>query len=128
MQDREKLITKVMDAGGRLRVRSALNPVLWLCGIVSAPSMISLSFSTTQPLWLIVIASAPIFVALAAFIFLLLFDRDKLQSEEYQIRKRSLELIEEKGNPQAIDAVSAVVITNPEAPQIGNDAGGDENA
>ncbi len=97
MDERETIITKVMEAGGRLRVKSALNPILWLCGIVSVPTIVSVSFAAEKPSWLIAVAAAPVFVAVGGFIFLLIFDRDKLQSEDYQIRKRSLELIEQKG-------------------------------
>lgn len=101
-------------------MRSALNPVLWLCGIVTVPAMISLGFREANLPWLVAIAIAPVAVALIGFLFLLFFDRDKLQSEEYQLRKQSLELIQEKGDPIAIDAMTAVLIENPDPPLIEN--------
>ena len=121
MNDRESLITKVMDTGGRLRVRSALNPVLWLCAIVTIPCVMAYGWASDKPVWLLVLAFAPVIVALAGFVFLLFVDRDKLQSEEYQIRKQSLELIQQKGDPTAIEAVLAALILKPldsEAPRI----------
>ncbi len=114
MEDRESLITKVMDTGGRLRVRSALNPVLWLCAIVTTPCVISYSWSADKPVWLPILAFAPVTVALFGFLVLLFTDSDKLQSEEYQIRKQSLELIQQKNDPRAIAAISAVLIPKPD--------------
>jgi len=118
VDERDTLITKVMEAGGRLKVKSALNPILWLCAIVSVPTIISLNFATDKPVWLVAVAVSPVFVAIGGFIFLLIWDRDKLQSEDYQIRKRSLELIEQKGDINAIDAMSAVLIENPEVKRL----------
>jgi len=60
------------------------------------------------------------------FFFLLLFDRDKLQSEDYQLRKRSLELIEEKGSTSPVIATSIAVIANPGLPQTPGDREGIE--
>jgi hypothetical protein len=99
MSGREAIITRVMEAGGRLTVRSALNPILWLCGIITVPSLVVVGLKTDPPSWLLVLAFAPEVAAILGFGFLLLFDRDKLQSEEYQIRKMQLEMIEEKGKP-----------------------------
>src|SRR5947209_1078198 len=109
---RETITAKVIEAGGRLTVRSALNPILWLCGIITIPALALIPF--VGPLrtlfgWM---AAAPVAAAIFGFLFLLFFDRDKLQSEEYQIRKRSLELIEQKGE-RAIPAVDVEVITDP---------------
>jgi hypothetical protein len=115
---REAIIGKVIEAGGRLTVRSALNPVLWLCAIVSIPTMIVYSLMPSKPVWLAFLSCAPIAATVLGFFFLLVFDRDKLQSEEYQIRKRSLELIEEKGGRYAIDANTVEVFPSHSAPGL----------
>jgi hypothetical protein len=95
------LAAKVVDAGGKLTVRSALNPILWLCAIITIPTLIVAPFLNTPPSWLVGLACAPVAAAIFGFFFLLVFDRDKLQSEDYQIRKRSLELLEQsKGDPE----------------------------
>lgn len=112
MSLREAIITRVMQAGGRLTVRSALNPILWLCGIITVPALIAFSLMSQPPHWIVWLAFAPVIAAIFGFLFLLLFDRDKLQSENYQIRKMELELIEEKGKP-AIEAASVEVIQQP---------------
>ncbi len=47
------------------------------------------------------------------------FDRDKLQSESYQLRKRALEVIEEKGGSiQLLSADDLQLITNPDLPLL----------
>lgn len=107
------------DVLGKLRVKSALNPILWLCGIVVIPGVWMASRQESEvPTWLIVLIFLPVSVALVGFLFLLFFDRDKLQSEDYQIRKQSLELIQEKGDPVPIRAASLEGITNPRRAQI----------
>ena len=62
-------------------------------------------------------ADSPYFLAVSVptigFFVLLFVDRDKLQSEDYQIRKQSLELIQEKGEPVPVDAKSIETIALP---------------
>jgi len=105
-----------MEAGGRLTVRSALNPILWLCGIVTVPAVVCLVFIKQPPSWLPWLAFIPLAAAIIGFFFLLFVDRDKLQSETYQIRKLELEMIHEKGYPP-IPASTVEVIANPKRPQ-----------
>ena len=72
---------------GKVRVKSALNPILWLCLIVVIPSIWMASRQEDGvPVWLIVLIFLPVSVAVFGFLVLLIFDRDKLQSEDYQIR------------------------------------------
>ena len=99
MSLRESVTSKVIEAGGRLTVRSALNPILWLCAIVTAPALLFAIFLEPIRGYLLALASAPVAAAILGFLFLLVFDRDKLQSEDFQIRKRSLEMMQEKGGP-----------------------------
>src|SRR5437870_11765410 len=109
-----------MEAGGKLTVRSALNPILWLCGIITIPSLVIYSLLPNPPVWLIWLAFLPVVAAIVGFLFLLVFDRDKLQSENFQLRKMELEMIEEKGKPAlpADEAIDAEVISNPEEPAL----------
>jgi hypothetical protein len=107
------IVRRVMEAGGRLRVRSALNPILWLSAIISVPSLVCLSWMETVPTWLIGLTCAPVATAILGFLFLLFFDRDKLQSEDYQLRKRSLELAEQKGDDKPVPVDYLEVIETP---------------
>lgn len=125
MSIREAISQRILETGGRLRVRSALNPVLWLCAIIIAPGLYFATQTDEPPKWLIVLIFLPVGTAIAGFLFLLVFDRDKLQSEDYQIRKRSLELIQEKGQSFSIDATSIEKISNPILPEHQKSATGD---
>jgi hypothetical protein len=116
---REAITGRVIDAGQRIRVRSALNPALWLSAIVSAPAILGASMRSGEtPAWLIVLAYLPVGTGVIGFLFLLCFDRDKLQSEDYQLRKQSLELIQQKGDSFPVSPPSLEAITNPERPLI----------
>lgn len=128
MLTKGNIAAKVIDAGGKLTVRSALNPILWLCAIVTVPSLFVVPFVTSPPIWLIFLICAPVATSVLGFAFLLIFDRDKLQSEDYQLRKRSLELIQEKGDasPMIVDVKSVEAIANPERKKL--DSGEKEKA
>ena len=124
----ETITQRAADAGGKLRVRSALNPVLWMCGIITIPCVFVITQSNSQPpTWLVIITVAPVAVAVLGFLFLLFFDRDKLQSEDFQIRKKSLEIIQEKGDSFAIATTSIDAISNPQRSLLGlNGKGGNK--
>ncbi|HOD36799.1 MAG TPA: hypothetical protein PLR20_05715 [Syntrophales bacterium] len=117
--DRGQILTRVIDAGGKLTVRSALNPILWLCAIIT-PLAIFLScwLAAPTPTWLIILMSLPAATAVFGFLFLLIFDRDKLQSEEYQLKKISLELMQQKGEPSPSAIDLSKVIETPQTPTI----------
>lgn len=117
MIGKENIAAKVVESGGKLSVKSALNPILWLCAIITIPSLIAVPFVDSTPVWLILLIVCPVFAAIIGFFYLLLFDRDKLQSEEYQLKKKSLELIQEKGEaqPQIIDTEHMEIGEDPES-------------
>lgn len=120
MRVRDNIATRAIEAGEKLTVRSALNPVLWLCAIVSIPALVVVPFLSEPPVWLIVLICLPVMAATIGFFFLLFFDRDKLQSEDYQLKKRSLEIIEQKGDqaPMVLEADSLKVVPKPDIGQL----------
>ena len=118
-------IRRTMSEGAeKVRVRSALNPILWLCGIIVAPILVSQPLGEL-PFWAIILVCATVAVAGIGFLFLLLFDRDRLQSEDYQLRMRSLSLIQEKGEAFPIVPTSIQDISNPESRQSKRHVAGD---
>ncbi len=121
---KEQIFSKAVEAGGRLRVRSALNPILWLSAIITIPTLVAGTLYSELSLWIIGIGFAPVIVALFGFMFLLFFDRDKLQSEEYQLRKRTIELTQQKGEPHPVEFNPSAVIENPDIPTLRKDDGG----
>lgn len=96
----ENILGRVIEAGGRIRVKSALNPILWMCAIIGGPCFLVILVKDNPPSFIIWILCAVVGVALFGFLFLLFFDRDKLQSEDYQLKKRELEMVQEKGEKQ----------------------------
>jgi len=116
MKVTDRLIHRFLHAGGRLQVRSALNPALWMCAIVTMPTLVLFAYRGNEIL--LIFAATPLGMAIVGFLFLLFFDRDKLQSEDFQIRKQSLELIQEKGMRVPIDSKTVERISNPELPAL----------
>lgn len=121
---REQVFSKAVESGGRLMVKSALNPILWLCGIITIPTLIAGGLHPQLPVWIVAIGCAPVVVALFGFLFLLFFDRDKLQSEEYQIQKRTIELAQQKGDPYPLEINQDAIISNPDLKLISDDLEG----
>ena len=110
----DKAIQQLSAIGGKLRVRSALNPILWLCFVISMPGVLLLAVVESFPSWAVVVISLPILVACTGYIILLLKDPDKLQSEEYQISKQRLELALEKGASAPELLLSEKLLPNPD--------------
>ena len=115
----ERITGKSIDAGGRLTVKSALNPMLWFCAVVDIPIIVIMTIvHNTVPPWLLigffVLICIPIVTLVFSAIYLLFKDRDKLQSEDYQIRKRTLDIIGQKGDPATLLISQTEAIANPE--------------
>lgn len=77
---KDNIVSRIIDTGGKLSVKSALNPVLWLCAIITMPSLIFSTLIQPVPSWLIYLILLPVITTVIGFLFLLIFDRDKLQS------------------------------------------------
>jgi hypothetical protein len=109
-------------AMARLRVKSALNPMLWLCGIVTPAGLLASYASwgheplATIAAWLGV---APVAATIVGFLYFMIAGPQRLQSEEYQLRHEALELIREKGSsfevkPSSVDSIANPVIHPPD--------------
>lgn len=120
---KEQILSKAVEAGGRLTVKSALNPILWLCGIITTPTLLAGALYPQLANWIVVVGCAPVGVALFGFLFLLFCDRDKLQSEDYQIRKRTIELSQQKGDLEPIEVNPKAAIENPDFSSLPHDGG-----
>ncbi|MNJ57348.1 hypothetical protein D3C77_529340 [compost metagenome] len=117
MESKDHVFSKAVDAGGRIRVRSALNPILWLCAIVSIPVLAAGAFLPV-PTWVATAGCAPIAAAVFGFMYLLLTDPDKLQSEDYQLKKRTMELAQQKGQIQPTLINDYITTNNHETKKI----------
>ena len=110
------IVANAQTISARLRVSSAVNPMLWMSGLVGLPclGMGACMRDYSGLSWtLIALGAVTIIVTLLAYIYLLFRDPAKLQSEDYQIRHEALELIREKGSPDAINPASLEAIANP---------------
>ena len=118
-------IERSSTAAGRLRVRSALNPILWLCAI-GTPICVSAAFllrsDTYLSMMFAIVGIIPIIVACLGFIYFAIVKPEQLRSEEYQIKHDALLLIKEKGSAFDVSPSSIDAIANPYAPQKLGDA------
>lgn len=125
----EQSFQRFAAAGRRVRVRSALNPMLWLCPTVAVPLSLAAIFADAPPTWLLVvfmaIAGAPVLTAVLAFAYFARTAPDKLQSEDYQIRARLLDSIQEKGGLLE-DGRAVKLLLNPQSARLANKSEGDQ--
>ena len=69
----------------RVHVKNVLNPLLWICGLVSAPSGIAVALSV-HPTWVtMALATIPVAVTLLDYVYFMFTGPDRLQSEGYQV-------------------------------------------
>ena len=104
------------SAIGSLKVRSALNPVLWLA-LITIPfgfAAAMISDSVAVKVVGLVIAAVPVFLFGLGFVYLMCKSPDKLRSEEFELKRMALSMIQEKGGPIVIGQVSVEAITNPD--------------
>lgn len=97
------------------RRTNAVQVICWMCVVVSIPSFY---FATQQPpgtlqVALLVAGFIPIALFSFAYLYFLFKDPDRLHSEEFQLKSRSLDLIENKGGTIDMDRVNLTAITNP---------------
>lgn len=125
----EHSVQRIAAAGRRVRVRSALNPMLWLCPTVSVPMSLAVIFADAAPTWLQVvfmaIASAPVLAAVGGFVYFARAAPSRLQSEDYQIRARLLDSIQEKGGLLE-DGRTVELLLNPQSARLANKSGEDQ--
>ena len=90
----------------RVRTNSALNPLLWLCGV-------TLFFTTPGAIWgpspisyiFLALACATVAAPILAYFIWMFRDPDKIQSEHYQLERRKIDLLgdERHRGPPLID-------------------------
>jgi hypothetical protein len=111
----QSVLRGAQNAAERLTVRSALNPLLWLCGI-SVPTFLGAALTFDRSETLRGFCAPLVYVSLGLVIMvglvgasLAFFRPDKLQSEEYQLRQQALLMFQQMGgSPQVIDPASIV--------------------
>lgn len=112
----ERLVATVQTAAANIIVRSALNPMIWMSAVVGFPCLVlAYLVRGTEPLEtvLICLGAGTVAATVLGFFYFMLFAPERLQSEEYQLRHETLELIKEKGSALEISPASLESITNP---------------
>lgn len=97
----------------RLKVRSAINSMLWLTVTSGVLGLVG-TLSTEPPIQYVMVGLmciGPVFSALG-FLYFTIRDPNKLRSEQYELRKTALSMIEEKGGSIPIDVTSVEAIAN----------------
>jgi hypothetical protein len=105
------------NAIGRLKIKGALNGCLCLVGVTFIPGLWALTKLSGLMQWavLFIIIMPFVFYGISHFHFTF-NDPDKLRSEDYELRKQALELIEEKGGRIPLSDASIEMIANPNYP------------
>jgi|SRR5712671_5513632 len=117
----ERLSKLAENATARLRVRSALNPILWLA-LIAAVTCIPLALAFEGVLQTVIVCAGitPIGVACICYVVFMFRDPDRLHSEDYQLRKQALEMVQEKGSPIKVEVTSIAALANPFSREIGS--------
>ena len=103
----------------KVHVRSAVNPALWACAVISIPLFF---FASRTSGWLSIAYFFVAFLLVGVFIFSYLYflfkNPEYLRSEEYQLRMSSMRLLGDKDNPLHADArdIVSMMTSNPSLP------------
>lgn len=106
MQEFGDILRNVTSRAAVVKVRNILNPLLWLSAIVTPVFFLTAyaaGFDTVTGACLTIIGSLPPILALFAYLYFALKEPDRLQSEEYRLEHRKLDIIDKAGNIKNID-------------------------
>jgi hypothetical protein len=95
---------------GTVRVRNALNPLLWTMALVVPTSWIAAYFFRDEAMLeyaLFGVGALPIFATLVAYFIFMFRDPNRLQSEEYQLRHEVLQILHKRGDVNEVVDVAA---------------------
>ena len=109
----DEVLRSVVSRAGVVRVRNAMNPLLWLSSIAPAICWIAAYVFRDDPVLRYALASlgaVPILASVVAYFLYLAFDRDRLQSEEFILRQHALKMVYRKGaDPRADDESREII-------------------
>ena len=106
---------------GKLSVRGALHQLCWMCATVGVIfcvfAYLFRDYDHQIVVGLLIVAAMPVLVTLLIAIGFAIFSPSRLQSEDFQIRQHSLQLLQGKDRPTVIDAEAVVALANPSLPE-----------
>lgn len=101
------------SALGKIKVNCALNPILWMAAFCIPAGLWLTRFDNIALITAgLVLAFCPVVLFMVGFVYFMLKSPEKLRSEEYELRKIALELVEEKGGRIAVAEMSVEAISN----------------
>ncbi len=98
----EELFRGATSRAGVVRVRNVLNPLLWATVTASPICFAAAYVFEADPVLrygLAVLGALPILCTLACYLYWMLHQPDRLQSEEFITRQEELRIIERKSGP-----------------------------
>jgi len=97
--------------------RTVVQPLLWLCGTFSLGCFIIAAM--VKDIWLqralFGAGVVPILLFVFSYIYFMFKDPDRLHSEDFQLKRRSLSIVERKGG--TVPLLPLDLTTDPYAPQ-----------
>lgn len=105
-----------------LTVRSAVNPCLWACAVISVPLFVLSSYTEGwRSVALFIIALLPVASFVVSYFYFMFSNPAYLRSEGYQLKMESLKLLGDRDNPLNAAAGDVVkLVNNPGLPQPPN--------
>lgn len=87
-----------------IKVRTVINPLLWLVGLTTPLAILGMIVIDDRLLrfGLLAFAAIPIIITIIAYFIFVFRDPDRLQSEEYRIRQRAIQLLYRAGGTTEI--------------------------
>src|SRR5712691_6608872 len=98
------------------RRTNAAQPIAWLCVVLTLPSFF-LAFETTDnflKFFFALVGLIPIGLFVRAYLFFMHNDKDRLHSEDFQLKSRSLSTVEAKGG--SVDILPVEIGTGEPSP------------
>ena len=109
----DEVIRSAIDRAGVIRVKNAMNPLLWLSPISATICWIAAYVFRDDPILKYGFAGLgglPIIASLVAYFLYFFLDRDRLQSEEFILKERQLQLrYRRKASAEIVDAAREIV-------------------
>ncbi len=98
------LFGSAISRAGVVRVRNALNPFLWTTAVCSVPFLAAavLSHDPVVSYASLAVAALAVIVTLAVGVYFALRHPERLQSEEYRIQHRALQMLYKSGDTAQI--------------------------
>jgi hypothetical protein len=111
----DEVIRSAIDRAGVIRVKNAMNPLLWLSPISATVCWIAAYvFRDDQVLKyaFACLGGLPILASILAYFLYFFLDRDRLQSEEFILKERALQLRYRQGaDTEVVDTAREIVRT-----------------